>query len=334
MNDASQVKTRLLVKVSTMYYMDGMNQQEISNRIGISRPQISRMLATAKSEGIVQISIRNPYSEEQAYERAIAETFGIHNVIVVHIPNADQQMIELHVARTASALLESVIKDRDVVGITAGRTVASVANELHCTGRKDVKFVPMIGGFGSDGGAWHANSNARVFAERFKSHHLLLNAPAVVTSAQVRDFFLNEMEIFDVLEAAKKVSIALIGISRVTEQAMIVRSGYFSDEELKGVQMKGAVCNISTSFLDENGKRVHDDGEARMIGLTIDDIKAIPNVIAIAAGDDKVEAISAALRGKCLDVLVTDMDTAKRLLDWQHNHPARSSGEVSTTAMA
>jgi len=322
-NDASQEKKRLLVKVSTMYYLDGLNQQEISERLGISRPQISRMLATAKSEGIVQISIRNPYSEEQAYERAIAETFGIHDVIVVHVPDADRQAIDLHVARAASALLESAIKDRDVVGIMAGRTIASVGREMHYAGRKDVKFVPMIGGFGSDGGAWHANSNARVFAERFKSRHLLLNAPAVVASPQARDFFLNESEISDVLGAAKKASLALIGIGQVTEQATIVQSGYFSGEEMEDVREKGAVCNISTSFLNEAGERVRYDGEERMIGVSVDEIKAIPNVIAIATGDDKVEAIASALRGKIMDVLVTDMDTAKRLLDWQRKHPAR-----------
>jgi len=316
----------LLVKVSTMYYLDGMNQQEISNRLGISRPQVSRMLAAAKSEGIVQISIRNPYSEEQAYERAIAETFGIHDVIIVHVPNADRQMIELHVARAAAALLESAIKDREVVGIMAGRTIAAVASEMHYTGRKDVQFVPMIGGFGSDGGAWHANSNARVFAERLKASHLLLNAPAVVASTQSRDLFLNESEIAKVLDAAKQVSLALVGIGQVTDQATIVRSGYFSDEEMEEVRKQGAVCNISTSFLDEHGERVHYDGESRMIGLTVDEIRAIPNVIAIASGDDKVEAIVAALRGKRLDVLVTDMDTAKRVLDWQRKHPARSSG--------
>ncbi|WP_276356477.1 sugar-binding transcriptional regulator [Cohnella caldifontis] len=323
MNDARQEKKRLLVKVSTMYYIDGLNQQEISERLGISRPQISRMLAAAKSEGIVQINIRNPYSEEQAYERAIAETFGIHDVIVVHVPDADRQLIDLQVARAAAALLESAIKDRDVVGIMAGRTIASVGKEMQYIGRKDVKFVPMIGGFGSDGGAWHANSNARMFADHFNARHLLLNAPAVVASPQARDLFLNESEIAGVLEAARKASLALIGIGQVTEQATIVRSGYFSGAEMKGVQGKGAVCNISTSFLDEAGKRVHYDGENRMIGLAIDEIKAIPNVIAVAAGDDKVEAIVSALRGKCMDVLVTDMDTAKHLLEWHRIHPAR-----------
>ncbi len=323
MNEVSQEKRRLLVKVSTLYYMDGLNQQEISERLGISRPQVSRMLAAAKSEGIVQISIRNPYSEEQMYERAVAETFGIHDVIVVHVPEADRQTMELHVARAASALLESAIKDRDVVGIMAGRTIASVGREIQHVGRKEVKFVPMIGGFGADGGAWHANTNARVFAENFRGRHFLLNAPAVVASAQAREMFQNEAEISKVLEAAKKVSLALIGIGQVSEEATIVKSGYFSEEEMNGVRNQGAVCNISTSFLSAEGERVHYDGESRMIGLSIDEIRAIPNVIAVAMGNDKVEAIVAALRGKFMDVLVTDMETAKGLLEWQRNHPAR-----------
>ncbi|QMV41356.1 sugar-binding transcriptional regulator [Cohnella cholangitidis] len=323
MIDASHEKKRLLVKVSSMYYMDGLNQQEISERLGISRPQISRMLAAAKSEGIVQISIRNPFSEEQAYERAIAETFGIHDVIVVHVPDADRQVIDLHVARAASALLESAIKDRDVVGIMAGRTIASIAREMHYVGRKEVQFVPMIGGFGSDGGAWHANTNARVFAEQFKARHLLLNAPAVVASPEARNLFINESEISKVLESAKRVSLALIGIGQVTKQATIVKSGYFSDEEMAEVRGNGAVCNVSTSFLNESGERVRYDGESRMIGLTIDEIRSIPNVIAVATGDDKVEAIVSALRGKCMDVLVTDMETAKQLLEWQRKNPAR-----------
>ncbi|MFC5404574.1 sugar-binding transcriptional regulator [Cohnella soli] len=319
--DAGQEKKRLLVKVSTLYYMDGLNQQEIAARLGISRPQISRMLAAAKSEGIVQINIRNPYSEEQAYERAIAETFGIHDVIVVHVENADRQVIDLHVARAASALLESAIKDREVVGIMAGRAIAAVGSEIHFIGRKDVQFVPMIGGFGSDGGAWHANSNARVFAERLKARHLLLNAPAVVASPTARDFFLGEAEIADVLNAARKVTLALVGIGQVSEQATIVRSGYFSDVDLADVRKKGAVSNICTSFLNENGERISYDAERRMIGLTIDEIRAIPNVVAVASGPEKVEAIVAALRGKCMDVLVTDMDTAQQILEWHRTHP-------------
>ncbi|MFD0713006.1 sugar-binding transcriptional regulator [Paenibacillus sp. GCM10027626] len=320
--EASQEKTRLLVKISTLYYIDGMNQQEISARLGISRPQISRMLAAAKSDGIVQINIRNPFSEEQTYERAISETFGIKDVFVVQTPEADGQVIDLQLARAASALLENVIRDRDVVGIMAGRTIASVGREMNYIGKKDVKFVPMIGGWGSEGAAWHANSNTRVFAEKLKSRYLLLNAPAIVASREAREVFLKELEIADVLETARKATVALVGIGQISEKAAIVQSGYFNRNEIEAARSAGAVSNICSSFLNAAGECVEYEPQSRMIGIDIDELRRIPNVVAIASGSDKVEAIGAALRGRCMNVLVTDMATAKRVLDWHRSHPA------------
>ncbi|MGG4035896.1 sugar-binding transcriptional regulator [Paenibacillus cisolokensis] len=319
--ETSQERTRLLVKISTLYYMDGMNQQEISQRLGISRPQISRMLAAAKAEGIVQINIRNPFSEEQTYERAISETFGIKDVIVVHVPDADRPMIDMQVARAAAALLENVIRDRDIVGIMAGRTIASVGREFNPVNKKDVQFVPLIGGWGSEGAAWHANSNTRIFAEKLKSRYLLLNAPAVVASSEARSHFLNEKEISDVLDTARKATVALVGIGQVSEKSAIVQAGYFSRGEIGEARASGAVSNICTSFLNIAGERVTYEAESRMIGLDIDDIRRIPNVVAIASGSDKIEAIGAALRARCMNVLVTDMETAKKVLEWHRSHP-------------
>ncbi|WP_270164454.1 sugar-binding transcriptional regulator [Paenibacillus sp. SYP-B4298] len=320
--DTNQERTRLLVKISSFYYLDGMNQQEISVRLGISRPQISRLLAAAKSEGIVQIHIRNPFSEEQTYERAISETFGIKDVIVVNGQNSDKSIVALQMANAAAALLENMIRDRDVVGIMAGRTIASVGREMSPSGKKDVQYVPMIGGWGSEGAVWHANSNTRVFAERTNSRYLLLNAPALVASAEARNHFLNEQEISEVLGKARKASVALVGIGQVSDRSAIVQSGYVDKEGIDRARDIGAVSNICTSFLNTAGERIENEAEARMIGLSVDDLRDIPNVVAIASGNDKIEAITAALRGRWMNVLVTDMATAKQVLDWHRSHPA------------
>ncbi|MCU6709577.1 sugar-binding transcriptional regulator [Paenibacillus sp. J5C_2022] len=320
--EISQERTRLLVKISTLYYIDGMNQQEISQRLGISRPQISRMLAAAKSEGIVQIAIRNPFSEEQTYERAISETFGIKDVIVVHTPDADQSIADLQLARAASALLESAIRDRDVVGIMAGRTIASVGAEMNPGVKKNVQFVPMVGGWGSEGAAWHANSNTRIFAEKLKARYLLLNAPAVVASQEARNHFVQEQEIANVLETARGADVALVGIGQVSDKAAIVQSGYYGRKEIDEVQSLGAVSNICSSFLNEAGERIPYEAESRMIGLDVEDLRSIPNVVAIASGKDKVEAIACALRGRWMNVLITDKATAKSVLDWHRTHPS------------
>ena len=43
-------------------------------------------------------------------------------------------------------------------------------------------------------------------------------------------------------------------------------------------------------------------------------LKKLDNVIGVAAGPSKVNAIRAALRGKYLDILITDEDTARQLI--------------------
>nr|WP_245954365.1 sugar-binding transcriptional regulator [Paenibacillus flagellatus] len=309
------------MKVSNLYYNDGLNQQEIATRLGVSRPQVSRMLSMAKAAGIVQITIKNPYSEEQQYERAIAETFGIHDVSVLNVPDGDAKTIETQLARAGSALLESALKDHDVVGVMAGRSIASIGVEIGYVQRKGLQFVPLVGGWGSAGAPWHANSNARALGEKMKSSYRLLNAPAVVASKEARDVFASEPEIADVLRLAEKSSIALVGIGQVSERATIVQSGYFGEGDIARVREMGAVASFCTSFLDERGKVVPYDGEERMIGLTAEQLRRVPNVIAIASGEEKVPAICATLRGRWVDVLITDMETAKQVLKWHGQHP-------------
>jgi deoxyribonucleoside regulator len=321
MTDIAEEKTRLIVKVSMLYYIEGLNQQEIAVRLGLSRPQVSRMLSAAKSEGIVQITIKNPYSDEQQYERALAETFGIHDVIVVQVPGADQQLIDLQLARSCAALLETVLKDQDIVGVMAGRTIASICLEMNFFTRKNMQFVPLVGGWGSEGTAWHANSNTRILGERLKSKFWLLNAPAIVATQQARDVIVAEGEISQVLALAKQANVALVGIGQVSEHATIVKTGYFSKRDIEEARSLGAASNICTSFLDEKGELVKYAAESRMIGVSAQELRKIPNVIAVASGIDKVKAIAAALRGRWVDVLVIDMETAKSVLEWHQLHP-------------
>ncbi|NGM81795.1 sugar-binding transcriptional regulator [Paenibacillus sp. 7124] len=314
MPDSNQERTRILVKASMMYYEEGLSQQEISERLSISRPQISRMLSAAKAEGIVRITIKNPFAEEQQYEHAITETFGIRNATVIQVPNTDPMLTQLHLGRAAAAMLESVLKDNDIIAIMAGRSVCAVGQELHFFPKKNMRFVPIIGGWGAEGAKWHANSNARVFGEVLKSKYFQLNAPAIVTSEQMRKMILAEEKICEVIQLARKATVAIVGIGQVSEEATIVKSGYFDVQSILRMKAMGAAANVCTSFINADGKILDCEEETRMVGLSLKELRDIPNVIAVAGGTDKTAAIEATLRGGWIDTLVTDMETAKCLL--------------------
>lgn len=321
MTTIADERRRLIIKVSNLYYIEGLNQQEIAERLRISRPQVSRMLSAARAEGIVNISIKNPYAEEQKFERAIAETFGIHDVVVIDTAESDQKTVDRQLAGAAIALLESILKDNDTVGVMASRSVCAIGEEIEFFSRKGLSFVPLVGGWGPEGANWHANSNVRNLGEKLRSKYWQLNAPAVVASQQTRDALLNEPEISSVLEIAKNSTVALVGIGQVSDEAAIVKSGFFNINDIDEVKGNGAVANLCTSFLNEKGGCIDFTASPRMIGITADELREIPQVIACASGADKAKAITATLRGRWIDVLITNLSTAKEILEWHRLHP-------------
>lgn len=314
-------RKRLLVKVSTLYYMKGLNQQEIADRLRISRVMVSRMLSEARDEGIVNITIRNPFSEEHQYEQEIVDTFGIKDVTVINLTSSDVPSGQNQLARVGAMLLKSVLKDEDIVGVMAGRTIANVADKMEYFPIKNVQFIPLIGGWGSEGMEWHSNANARKMANTLKGQYYLLNAPAIVASGESREVLLQEKEICGVLERAKNATVALIGIGQVSGQASFVKSGSLHIQEIHAMKQQGAVTSLCTSFLDRDGRLLDVPVSSRMIGLSANDLRHIPRVIAIASGEDKVAAMTAALRGKWMDTLITDLKTAEAVLEYNRLHP-------------
>ncbi|MFM1655775.1 sugar-binding transcriptional regulator [Brevibacillus sp. B_LB10_24] len=319
MTDIKTEKNRLLVKICKLYYEDGCNQQEIAERIGISRPHVSRMLAAAKAEGIVQISIKNPYSAEQQMEQLLVETFGIHDVVVVDIPPADEQKLYVQLGKTTAVLLESILKDNDIVGVMAGRTIAAIGDELEFFSKNNLQFVPLVGGWGSEGVPWHANSNTMAIADKLKSKYWLLHAPAVVSNEETGVLLRGEPGISKVLQLAQSCQVAVVGIGDVSERSTIAEAGHFSSEDLESVKGTGAAAALCASFLDTDGRTIDHPVKKRMIGLTAEELRGIPKVIAVAGGRDKAAAITAVLRGKWVDVLVTDLATAQAVMAIHRN---------------
>ncbi len=307
-------RVKLIIKICNLYYFDELTQQQISERLGISRPHVSRMLTLAKTAGIVNITIKNPYSEEQKFEKKLVEKFGILDAVVVdtfNLPPVNSMEI---VTTGVSSLLKRFVKDGDIVGISAGNTMNVVSENIEYIDRNNLSVVPLIGGLGPDGATWQANRIARNLAEHLHCNYYQLNAPAFVSSKKTHDVFMSEPEIEDVCNLGLKSTLALTGIGTLKEYATIIRSGLLKDSDIEELRSKGAVSSICNSFLDANGNCIDFSGNDRMIGATITQLHGIPKIIAVAVGIDKIDAIKAVLVGGWIDYLVTNLETAKAIL--------------------
>jgi len=111
------------------------------------------------------------------------------------------------------------------------------------------------------------------------------------------------------------VTLALVGIGALEPSSLLQSSGNIVDEDALAVLgERGAVGDICLRFYDADGRRVESDVDRRVIGVTLEQLRGADRCVGIAGGARKFEAIRGALLGRWINVLITDLVTAERLL--------------------
>lgn len=303
---------RLLIKIAHMYYDENKTQQEIADKLGISRPSVSRLLQKAREEGVVEIKI-NYEGSFAKLEDILEKRFGLKEAIVT--PYDEGERLKKHLAEAAADFLLRTIREKNLVGVSWGTTLAYVPEYIKNAPKMDVTFIPLVGGVGQTRMDLHSNQIVMNLAKCFSGKWQLLHAPALVESVEVKNTLLSDRNIKKVLEMAEKVDIALIGIgSPFAPNSTMLETGYFSERELEILRQAGACGDMCSRFFDEDGNPCCPEVNDRVIAITLEGIKKIPLVVGIAGGEEKQRAILAALKGRYLDVLITDEKTAYSLV--------------------
>lgn len=300
----------LLVNIAELYYLQDRTQAEVALALKISRPHVSRLLKRARREGIVTISVRSPFGGSAALVDEIRKRFPLREVVVVPSgPTAPAQ-----VAQAAGQCLASRIQRVSVVGVSWGRTVRMVVDEVPGDPRRGVEVVPLVGGMGLVGDEIHANEIARRLAVRLGGKYYVLNAPAMAESASAQATLIREGGVASILERARKVDVAVVGIGSVGSASTLVQSGYLKPDHVRHLQAAGAVGDICSRFFCRDGSPCRSPIAKRVVGIELKDLRQLTWVVGAAVGVEKAPAILGALRGGYINVLVTDEATARAIL--------------------
>lgn len=310
-----EVKLRQMVDICEQYYLRGRNQQEIAEDLGLSRPSVSRLLHQARMDGIVTITVHDPFSNEQHYADQLEKRFHLHKAVVVSAPESDLSGFTTAQAEATAYLLDRELRDGDILGVMGGITLNKISSQIAEISRSKITVVPLIGGWGPASAMWQANLNVRNFGERWNCQYSQLNAPAIVSSPAAKAVLMEEPEIQSILSLAAKSSVALVGIGNVSENSSIFDSGLLSSSDISRLQELDVVASLCNFFLDRDGNSVDIIDTARVIGIEMGQLRRVPRVIAVASGTHKAEAIAAALKGHWVDSLVTGPETAQMLLE-------------------
>jgi DNA-binding transcriptional regulator LsrR (DeoR family) len=308
-------RKRLLYKIAKAYYQDGLTQAQIGRRFGLSRIKVSRLLRRAREEGIVQITVVPPPDSNADLERELEARYGLDEAVVVSPPGYDQATVVRTLGPAGARCLVRCLQGDEVVGLTWGTSLRSVVDALPRQTWPDVTVVQILGGLGRPEAETHGADLARRVAQAFGARPRLLPAPGIVASKPVRDALLADPQIADTLALGASADVAQVGIGVPVPGSAVAQAGILTQQEVEQLKAQGAVGDIALRFFDAHGRPVDHAINDRIIGLDLDQIRAIPRVIGVAGGDGKFEVIRAALRGRIIDVLVTDDRTAAGLLE-------------------
>lgn len=308
---------RLIARVARMYYEWEMRQSEIAAQLGISQATVSRLLDRAKKEGVIRITINVPKGVYTELEETLVKKFGLRDAIVVDSLDDEETLIQRDLGAAAAYYLESSIHPNEIIGISSwSATLLALVDALHSLPCKPgVKVVQILGGVGNPAVEAHATRLTSRLAQLVSGEAVYLPLSGVVATEAARDVLLADGFARPALELFDQVTTALVGIGAIDPSPLLAQSGnIFAPQELQLLRQRGTAGDILLRFFDHNGNLVQTGLEKRVISMTLEQLRGVNRAVGVAGGSRKYAAILGALRGRWINVLITDHFTAARLV--------------------
>ncbi|MDO4680409.1 MAG: sugar-binding transcriptional regulator [Aerococcus sp.] len=302
-----------IIKVASMYYEEGLTQAEIARQRGVSRSLIAKYLKEAKDLGIVEVVIKSESIYTARLERALERQYHLKNAIVVDTQDLQAAEVGKRVSQRAALYLHDIIDSYTRIGISWGNSLRRMVDSFPYMNHSEAELIPLIGGLSDDYFDIQSNQLCYELARKMRATAKYLYAPALVSNGVIRRELANNRAIQSVLSEGSEVELALVGISSLDQETNMRNIGYVDNQQFQELQQQGAVGVINSRFYDEAGQELNNEINQSVLGITLNDLRAIPQVMTVVVGDQKLHAIEVALRTGMINMIVTTNTIAEQL---------------------
>lgn len=296
----------LMAKVSWYYYLENMTQQSIAELLGISRMKVIKLLDKARQNGIIQFQIRSNTNKRIELEQALIQKFDLKDTYIVPT-NPNSEEVNETIAKAAAMYISNRITENCFINFGYGDTPSRTLNHLATNVDSTVSYVSLTGGVRY----YLPNTQSNIFNAKL----YLMPSPLIASSQEMAEAMKNEASIQEVSSMIRLASMTIVGIGSMSEEATIIKSSILTQNDFILLRMQGAVGDLLSHFIDKDGNLIDTEIDSRLISTPLPVLRELNNVIGVAAGDNKIPAIRAALKGAYLDTLITDENTAQKLID-------------------
>ena len=308
-----------LVRASRLYYELGETQNAIAELLGVTRPQVSRLLKRARAEGIVEIRIIDSTVAESPAADALRRSYGLDAVHLAPTVAGPDDLTRRMVGRLAAEVLRGALRTGATIGVGDGASIAATAAALEETATPvPLTVVPLCGGYWSTG---PEREPYRRIADALGAQARGLMAPGLVDDAATKRALVAHAGVRSIIELWDRLDVAIFGIggpawsvSRVGEQVE------------RQLEEADAVGEVLVAPFDLDGRFVCAALRERVIAVDARRLARIPVAIGVATGESKVRPILGALRAGVVRQLVTDVATAEAVVALDEATLAGSGG--------
>jgi len=304
-----QHEKNLMSEAAILYYEQKLTQQEIANRMGLTRQTVSSLLSRALDEKVVEITIHNPQAECRALETEIRQKFDISRVIVCSVSNRDEALRKTMTVRAATEYLRPLfLAGGQKIALSWGRTIQNLIQQMPILHTYGNVVFPLFGATDHECSYFSSNELVRSMADKLGASAKYAWFPYLADSKEDRDLIQRLSYYKKMQELWRSADIAIVGIGNTEILDLFGKTFGYSPNHAQ------VIGDIATHFFDENGTCMN--LYEHSLCASAEDLKTAKQTIAIACGDHKAKAIAGALRTKLLDTLITDEATARRVLEY------------------
>lgn len=301
------------VDAAKLYYLRGLSQNEVADELGVSRPTVSKLIQHARDRGWVNVTIHDPRETSSSLRDDLRAAYGLDEVELAVTPSDDPGDLLRHLGMAGARLVQDLVNDGDLIGLSWGETMYAVAKNLTPKNLAGVEIIQLKGG--ASYSTKHTNDveTIQLFCKAFNAFGRFLPLPVIFDNVEVKALVERETHMRTVIDLGRKADTAIFTVGAVAPSALLFNLGYLSEDE-KSYLLDHAVGDICSRFYDADGRICMPELDERTVGLTFDELREKPRRVMVAGGAAKLEAIEVALRAGFATHFVTDQTTATQLV--------------------
>jgi central glycolytic genes regulator len=303
-----------------------IGRRSLSNKLGITertmRTEIEKLkeikLIHIESSGVWLSDIgKEMLSEVQKtfyYIKNLSETelklkekLKLRRVVVVAGDVNKDKYTFNELGKKAGEVVLDLIKPDTILGITGGTTMACVVNQMNKKNNiKNLLVLPARGALSEELGI-EANTIAANLAEKLNSEYKLLHIPDNLDCNELKALKNNKI-IRDVLDDIKKINLLVFGLGNAKDMAYRRKA---DNSIFEKIEEDNLIAEAFGYYFDQDGMMKM---QTNSVGISIENYNQIKDIVAVAAGSSKAEAIYAISKFNNNFILVTDEGAANKIL--------------------